>query len=145
MVRRSLATLFLAGLALGGCGPDPVLRASDGHVSLPTVPGNPAAGYMTLHGGPEDSALVAVSVPVALRAEIHESMAGGGEMRPVTTVPIPARGEVRLEPGGLHVMIFGLSNDVRPGGGVPFILRFADGTTVRYVAPARAPGQPPRE
>ncbi|MEM1190994.1 MAG: copper chaperone PCu(A)C [Pseudomonadota bacterium] len=43
-------------------------------------------------------------------ATLHESMRVDGQMRmrPIEKLNVPAGGEIRLEPGGLHVMLMGL-------------------------------------
>lgn len=142
----------LAALALplcliaAGCGTPPELHATDGYVALPAVPGNPAAAYFTLKGGTDDNALISVTAPRARRAEIHRSMTGTDgrtSMDPVNAVPVPNHGETRLEPGGLHVMLFGLDGRIRPGEGVELQLGFESGPTIIYTAPARAAGAAP--
>ena len=45
-------------------------------------------------------------------------------MRPVADIPVPAGQTVRLRPGGLHVMLIGLTEPLRQGATVPLTLRF---------------------
>lgn len=144
---KILAALVFPLAMLAGCS-QPELRAEGGWVQLPVVPGNPAAAYFTLKGGAEDNALIAVTAPRALRAELHQSMEQGGmaAMEPVRRIPVPARGEAVLAPGGTHVMLIGLDRTITSGGAVELVLTFEAGPAIRYTLPARtvAEGAPER-
>lgn len=138
-VGRGAAGLALA-VALSGCGKPATLSVAGAWVRLPAVPGRPAAGYLTLHGGAADATLVRVATPAARRAELHESMAGG--MRRVAALPVPAAVAVALAPGGRHLMLFDPDPRLAAGGSAPLTLEFADGrrlaVTARVVGPADA-------
>lgn len=119
----------LFALALAGCsGPGP-LDVEDAWVRLPAVPGRPAAAYFTVQGGPQTRALIRVTADYAVRAEMHESMSGGGHMsmRPIARAPIPAGEEVAFEPGGKHVMLYDLDPRAKPGATTMLTLTFDDG------------------
>lgn len=109
----------------------------------PTVDAAVAAYMVVQNTGTTDDALIGAEVPaeVAATAEIHESSMGdGGMMRmaEVAEVPVPAGGEVALEPGGYHVMVLDLVAPLAEGDEVPVTLRFASGAEVRVIAVARA-------
>lgn len=60
--------------------------------------------------------------------ESTTTMAGGSEMmkmRPVEKIEIPAESTVKLEPGGLHVMLFDLKKDLAAGDTVEVTLTFS--------------------
>ncbi len=137
------AALVGAALMLAGCQKGPIV--SDAWVRLPAVPGRPAAAYATIQsGGSADHVLVAVTSPAIARAELHESMAGHGgmmSMQPIDRVAI-GRGVVTFAPGGRHVMLFGVSGDLRPGGTVPLTFRFADKEAVTVDAKLVGAGDP---
>lgn len=115
MVRRVFSVLVTGAVA--ACAGAPALDVEDAWVRLPAVPGRPAAAYFTVEGGPEPRTLVRVTADYAVRAEMHETMAGGGRMsmRPLAAVPVPAGQEVAFEPGGRHVMLFDLDRRAVPG------------------------------
>ena len=139
---------LVAAVALvGGCTSTPdTPQARDAWIRLAAVPGRPAAAYFTLAGGKDDDALVGVSTPVASRAELHESMKtdnGMMTMQPLVRVPLPAGGTVKFAPGGKHVMLFGIGDDVKPGASVPMTLTLASGATVETSARIVAAGEDP--
>jgi copper(I)-binding protein len=109
--------------------------------------GAQGAGFLTIRNtGAEADTLVAASSPAAARVELHTSLREGDvmRMRPVENVPVPAGGSVTLAPGGLHMMMMGLTRPLAVGQVVPVTLRFerAGQVTVNMAvqaAGARAP------
>jgi copper(I)-binding protein len=140
-MRTRFAPVLMA-IALAGCQ-QAELSVSEAWVRLPAVTGRPGAAYFTVQGGSEATSLLAVSTPVAIRSELHE-MQHDGEMmamKPRKDVAIPAGTVVKLQPGGVHVMLYDIAPNVRPGTKVPLRIAFADGRTIEVQADARAPGQ----
>lgn len=67
------------------------------------------AGFARLHNaGEQDLVIDAMRSPTFGKIELHEMHMEGGlmRMRPVASLRVPARGEVELKPGGLHLMLF---------------------------------------
>jgi periplasmic copper chaperone A len=129
--------LIVAPLALAGCHDRAKAVGADrAWIRLAAVPGRPAAAYFTLHGGAEPVRLVAVDVDQAGSSELHESMAGANmaSMRRIDGVDLPAGGEIAFQPGGRHVMLFGMSPQARPSGRATLTLRFAKGPAVAVPA-----------
>jgi periplasmic copper chaperone A len=137
--------LLAAGAALlGGCQQKKELHVTDGWVRLSAVRANPSAAYFTLHGGPKDATLISVTSPVAIRAEMHESMNHGGlmSMEPLKTVKVPAGGTVAFAPGGRHVMLYFVNPGVKPGWTMDLRYSFSDGTVFTQRAKVVGPGDP---
>ena len=134
----------IALLALTSCGGPKETTVDHGWVRLPVVAGRPGAAYFTLHGGKQGAILIGVSSPDARNAQMHESMEMNGvsTMAPLTQIAAPAGGSVKFEPGGKHVMLFGLSPTVHPGGTVRLHFEFANGKSLDYAAKAVAATAP---
>lgn len=153
---RPLLFASLAALTLAGCGSaDPAatqerlavaklaeqgngeLALSDASVKLNANPAAPSAAYFTVKAGDLPATITGVQTADADRAELHESKMDGGVMRmnAVTDVDVAANGEVRFRQGGLHVMLFGLSDAARAAGKLVLTVSFADGTTRDIEAP----------
>lgn len=127
---RWWAAMAVAG-ALAGCDQptgNPNIEVEDAWVRLPAVPGRPAAAYFHIRTDVGATTLVRVESPQAARAEMHESMVGGGmmTMTPLATVPIPADSGLTFEPGGRHVMLYDVAPRVKPGGTMQLRLVFAN-------------------
>jgi copper(I)-binding protein len=101
------------------------------------------AAYFTLHNtGRAPAVLVGVDCPLAAAAMLHESsvVAGESRMRPVDRLTIQPGQRVTLKPGGLHVMLHGVSSALEVGQQVPLVLHFADGKAIRISAKVRPLG-----
>jgi hypothetical protein len=89
-----------------------------------------SAGYLTIRNTvATDDQLIAVSSPRAARAEIHEMTMDENNvmrMRPLSTLTIPAGGEALLQPGGQHLMFFGVTQPFTVGEEIPVQLTFAN-------------------
>ena len=93
--------------------------------------------YVTLsNSGAQADSLVSASSDVAQTVELHEVKHDGGvmKMRPVQAIPVPAKGKTELKPGGYHIMLLGLKQDLKPGEKVPVTLKFERGGEVRVEA-----------
>jgi hypothetical protein len=80
-------------------------------------------------GNPSDQAdsLIYAQTDIAERSEIHESMMGSDgsmHMQMHPSLEIPANGSLELSPGGYHVMLIGLIDDLTPGEEFTLRLRF---------------------
>lgn len=134
-----------AAVALAACQPAQDVRVDRAWVRLAAVPGNPAAAYFTLHGGPKDETLTGVIAPDATRAEMHESMAGGGgmtAMKPLNLVAVRAGDTVTFAPGGKHVMLYGLNNAVLANGATALTLTLGSGRMITVNAKVIGAGDP---
>jgi copper(I)-binding protein len=128
---------LLAALALVGCnqGPAPTsdespvpgqLSVTGGKLVLPAVAGNPGAAYFTVTNGTQQPvSLAAASVQGASKAEMHET--GGSSMAPLTTLTLGPGAAATFEPGGKHVMVFGVPQSMKAGGTAKLTLAFAGG------------------
>lgn len=130
----SISGMALAESAAEGIAiTDPYVRA--------VPPGQPnSASFMTVtNKDGSDHALVGGSSPAAKVVELHTHTMEGGmmRMRQVERIDLPAGKDVTLKPGGLHVMLIGLNQNLVPGESVPLTLKFEDGSEVTVDAPVR--------
>lgn len=138
----------VAALTLvAACHPAPSeVKATHAWVRLPAVAGNPGAGYFTLTADDKPRMLLAVSAPeLAIRSELHESMAGGGSMmsmKPLKQVSLSPGAAVTFAPGGKHVMFFDVSPKAKAGSQVPLTFTFADGKKIEVQATIVGAGDP---
>jgi periplasmic copper chaperone A len=105
------------------------------------VPGSDvAAAYLALRN-PTTHPITITSIEssVAEHVMIHETKTVGGQsqMRPHEQLVIAPGQTVKFEPGGLHVMLMGLTQPVAAGKSFPLVLLLADGTKVQVAAVVR--------
>ena len=108
------------------------------------VPGTQvASAYFELRNdGKRTVAVTAVESPAAEHAMLHESFIENGQsrMRHVEKIEIAPARTVRLEPGGLHVMLHGLREGIAVGQSVPLTLTLSTGENLRFTAEVRPLG-----
>jgi hypothetical protein len=75
--------------------------------------------------------------PVAATVELHTHTNNNGvmEMRQIPQIDVPAKGRTELAPGGLHIMLIGLKQDMKVGETAQITLTFEDGSTTLVDAP----------
>ena len=104
-------------------------------------PGQPnSAAFMTLRNqGDAANAVVSASSPAAKVVELHTHTMDGGmmKMRKIEKIDLPAKGEAVLKPGGLHIMLIGLKQQLKPGMKVELTLKFADGSQSMITMPVQ--------
>lgn len=141
---RTLA-LILA-LAVPAAAPiavaQPPITVTDAWVRAAPPTATMTAGYLTLHNRTgTEVVLTAVSSPQYEGVELHRSriVDGVARMEPVESIAVPARGELVLAPGGLHLMLIGPREPAAEGDAVDLTLVFADGWQLDLAVPVRRP------
>ncbi|MGB3433694.1 copper chaperone PCu(A)C [Achromobacter sp.] len=109
-----------------------------------TVPQQKATGAFMQLQAAKDSKLVSASSPLTPAVEVHEMAMQDNvmKMRQVPAVELPAGKTVELKPGGYHVMLMDLKQQVKEGDTVPLtlVIEGKDGKreSVEVKAPVRA-------
>jgi len=109
-----------------------------------TVAQQRATGMFAQITSAQGGRLVAVSSPAAGVAEVHEMAMDGSvmKMRAVPGLDLPAGKAVDLKPGGYHVMLMGLKQQLKDGETVPLtlVIEAKDGKreTLEVKAPVKA-------
>jgi copper(I)-binding protein len=102
-----------------------------------------SAAYMTIRNtGSAPDKLIKAGGDVAGSIELHTMIEENGmmQMRPVEGgIEIPAGGEVQLKPGGFHVMLIGITRDLKQGEMVKLTLEFEKAGSVTIDAPVQMP------
>jgi len=91
-----------------------------------TVPAQQASGAYLSLTSKTAARLVAAESPVAKNTEIHNMKMENGVMKmfPVEAIELPAGKTVKLAPGGYHIMLLGLRQQLKAGERVPLRLTF---------------------
>lgn len=99
-------------------------------------------GYATISSLGEADRLIGFTSPACERPELHTHINDGGimRMREVEAIDIPAGGEVRLEPGGLHMMLIGLTQQLVEGESIAATLIFEKAGEVPVTLEIKGPG-----
>lgn len=145
-MRSFLPALLLpviAALGLTGCDKQP-LYVDRGVIRISPNPDTPSAGYFTVHAGSDPVTLRDVITEAAVRAEMHDSVMKNGVMTMVKldSVDIPAKGVLKFEPGGRHLMLWGVDPAVAATGKITLTLLFSNGDRILIDAAVQKMGAP---
>ena len=137
--------LSLLGLASCSSAAQPsaasLLTVSDAWVRITGGRAEPAAAYLTIvNRGSIDDALVGASSPLAASVGVHQSsMDSGGMigMEPVVRLDCPIGATVAFAPGSYHLMITGLTVQLKAGDSLELRLVFEHAGTIVVQAEVR--------
>ncbi|SBW81470.1 transporter [Pseudomonas veronii 1YdBTEX2] len=135
-LKRTLIGLSLLGLAAHASAQ---VQVSDAWVRA-TVPGQPSSGAFMTVTADSNSRLLRVASPVAKDVQIHEMSMKDDVMRmgPVDSITLPAGTPVKLDPDGYHVMLMGLTGQIKEGDQVPLTLTVENAKGERQTVEVKA-------
>ena len=127
-MKRILIFVVLSVMLLSACAPAATdIEASEVWARTGMAGGNSAVYMMLVNGTSADDELLSASSDVAEAVELHESkMGANGEMQmiPQASIPLAAGVKVEFKPGGLHVMLIGLKQELKVGDEFELTLHF---------------------
>lgn len=142
LVLATIAPAFAGGYKAGDLTIDQLWARP----SIGSIPNS--AAYMTIaNAGVGAEVLEAAATPAAATAEFHTHERDGDVMkmrRVEGGVTIAPKGSTEFKPGGLHVMLIGLTRPLKEGDTFPLTLRFKQAgdviveVTVAKAGPAKA-------
>lgn len=128
-MKKRLIPFLFAALLLTACGtPEKEIEIHNAWVR-PTVQGQNAAVYFTLHNHTDtDDELLSISSTLTDTIEIHATKVENdvAQMSMLNSLPLAADEEVTFQPGGLHVMLVGVQQELVLGEHVGVILHFKE-------------------
>ena len=134
------ALLALNVMTLGPAWAQAEVKVEDAWVRG-TVAQQKASGAFMRLTAPSAMKLVSASSPVAGVVEIHEMAMDKDvmRMRAIPALDLPAGKTAELKPGGYHVMLMDLKQQLKAGETVPVTLVFEDAAKVRSSQTIQAP------
>lgn len=136
LYRILTASLLLIGASTATA--DATLEISEAWVREAPPTARMMAGYMTINNtGDAAVTVISISSPDFDSAEIHRTVIEEdiARMLPVKQLEIPANSQVKLEPGGLHLMLFDPKRPLREGETVTLIIQRRDGDPLSTTSP----------
>ena len=146
-VASRLISVVAVAAAVAGCSSGSPSPAASGPAievtrawARPAAAGAESAAYMTITNHGAADRVTAVRTSAAASAMIHrtttDSMGMTG-MSMMDGIAVPAGGVVTLEPGGIHLMLVGLSSSLETGTSIALELTFEHAGTIRVDAAVR--------
>jgi copper(I)-binding protein len=112
--------------------------------ATPGLPDENSAIYALIEN-PNEKAdrIVSASVPetIAKKVELHITVQEGGmmQMKQVEGFDVPAKGTLKLQPGGNHIMLLGLAKQFKAGDTFTVSLKLQSGATVESKVEVKTP------
>jgi copper(I)-binding protein len=135
-----LGAFFLMVCARGGLAAE--LSADEAWARASLGAGTTGAVFLRIHnGGSAPARIVSAATPVAEAAELHTHQMDGSvmRMRPVESLEVPAGGSLQLQPGGDHIMLFGVKQPLREGESFDLTLTSESGQSVTLAVQVLSP------
>lgn len=144
MQKRLLAAPLLAAILALGSAPVMADVAVSAAWVRATVPAQKATGAFMQLKSNADARLMSAASPIAGVVEIHEMVMDGQvmKMNAVPGLDLPAGQTVELAPGGYHVMLMDLKQQVKEGDEVPLTLTVENKDGSRATLEVKAVARP---
>ena len=128
MLKVRFVVSFLLATLLVACAPAgrPSLQVSNVWARPGLAGGNSAVYFIIENGTASNDSLLSAVSDVAGAVELHMTTMQDGNMQMVHQQEVPVQtGKTEFKPGGLHVMLIGLTQDLNPGDTFSLTLNFA--------------------
>ncbi|HCQ67229.1 MAG TPA: hypothetical protein DIU07_19720 [Rhodobacteraceae bacterium] len=134
--------LFVTSPAFGQQAVTENLEISGGFARATPPMARVGIAYLTITSLGEADRLVGYSTPACNRPELHTHIENDGvmQMRQVEAIEVPAGGVAALKPGGFHMMMIDLTEQLVEGGTVALTLVFEEAGEVGLEVPILAMG-----
>ena len=132
--------VLLWGLVAGVAYAEIIVTDATVRLLPPSVP-NTAAYFSIQNQSDTSQTFIGVSADFAAKAEIHNHLLVDDmmSMQKQSEVVIQPGEIVNFSPGGLHIMLFGLTQPLREGQSVTFSLQTKEGKSISVIANVARP------
>jgi copper(I)-binding protein len=137
------AALVLASSSLFAAAADKVQVEGAYVRAVPPGSANSAAFMKLTNTDGAVHVLTAAQSPASKVMELHTHTEEGGmmKMRRIEKIELPVGSQVSLQPGGLHLMLIGLTGDLKENQEVEVSLTFEDGSSLPLSLPVKRVGK----
>jgi periplasmic copper chaperone A len=135
--------ILLAGaFLLSACNAATGIQVSNAWARSAAKDGNGAVYFLLQNHSAAADELTGASSDSAVSVEIHESRMEGDvmKMQQLMSVPLAGKASIEFAPGGYHVMLIGLKQDLEIGGQIELTLHFKDHQDITVSVPVQESG-----
>ncbi|NTW13365.1 MAG: copper chaperone PCu(A)C [Anaerolineales bacterium] len=135
-MKMKLMSVFVYLLLLSACGAKEGIEVRDAWARTSTEGMNSAVYFVIQNHNAEADELIGAASDVADAVEIHESKMEGDvmTMNRVESIVLEPSAKVEFMPGGFHVMLIGLKQDLKAGDEIEVTLQFRNGPDITVKA-----------
>ena len=135
--------IALAGiLLLSACDTATGITVKDAWARPAAQGGNGAVYFLVRNHSASADELVGVTSDIAEAVEMHESKMDGDvmQMKQVMSIPVKGKESIEFAPGGLHVMLIGLRQELKVGDEFQITLQFQGQGDLTLTVPVQEMG-----
>lgn len=117
-MKKIVLIFFVAGILFGQTSKKSTISVNDPWLRPAAQGANSAFFFQLVNDGDKPDTLVAVKFAYSEVVELHETFKKENDMmgmRAVKNVAVPAKSSVMFKPRDLHIMLIGLTKDVKIG------------------------------
>ena len=138
-MKRKLLSIVIGIFFISACQAGTGIEVSKAWMRPADKDGNGAAYFLIQNYSSSADELTGASSDIARAVELHESKMEGDvmQMHHAMTVPIDGNSSLEFAPGGWHVMLIDLKQDLNVGDQVQITLHFRDQEDITVVVPVQ--------
>lgn len=139
-MKQIVASLILTATLLTACAPREGIEIRDAWARTAALGENGAVYFIIHNYSAEEDFLVGASSDVAETVEVHRTSMVNDvmQMEMMPEVPLAPREDVEFAPGGLHIMLFNLKQDLAIGSTIDLTLHFRNSPDISVTADVKA-------
>ena len=140
-MKRIVLFLLPTALLFSACGVQEGIEISDVWARAAAQGTNSAIYFVIQNHNTEADELIGVASSVADAVEVHESKVEGDVMKMtrMESVTLESSQKVVFKPGGYHVMLIGLKQELKAGDEIEIKLQFKNSADITVKATVKAP------
>lgn len=141
-MKRFFVLLLSTAFLLGACGAKEGIEIRDAWARTSMQGMNSAVYFVIQNHNAEADELTGAASDVADAVEVHESKMEGDmmKMNRVESIALEPSAKVEFQPGGYHVMLIGLKQDLKAGDEITVTLQFRDSPDITIKATVKDAG-----
>ena len=140
-MKRVVLLTLSAALLLSACGAKEGIEVSDAWARTGMQGGNGAVYFVIENHNADMDELIGAASSVADAVEVHESKMEGDMMmmNHMESVALEPSQKVEFMPGGYHVMLIGLKQDLKAGDEIEVTLQFKNSADLTLTVTVKEP------
>ena len=138
-MKKLFIFVLVGGFLLSACGVKEGIEVSDAWARTGMQGGNGAVYFVIENHNATMDELIGAASSVADAVEVHESKMDGDMMmmNHMESVALEPSQKVEFKPGGYHVMMIGLKQDLKAGDEIEITLQFKNSPDITLTVPVK--------
>jgi len=140
-MKKVIIFILVSAFILSACGAKEGIEVSNAWARTSMQGMNSAVYFVIQNHEAETDELIGAASDVADAVEVHESKMENGVMmmNHIESVMLEPSVKVEFMPGGYHVMMIGLKQDLNAGDEIKVTLQFKNSPDITLMVPVKAP------